>query len=62
MSCASGAWTDDATYTAKLWWYETPFARTLTCRFDGDRLTVEYRPNVAFGTPDATRLEGTLAP
>lgn len=59
---ASGAWTDDATYTATLWWYETPFARTLTCRFTDDRLTVEYRPNVGFGTLETTRLEGRLAP
>ena len=54
---ASGAWTDDATYTAKLWWHETPFARTLTCRFAGDRLTVEYAPNAGFGPLDPTQLE-----
>ena len=58
---ASGAWTNDATYTAKLWWYETPFARTLTCRFAGDRLTVEWQPNAAFGPLDPTHLEGKVA-
>jgi hypothetical protein len=59
---ASGAWTDDTTYTAKLWWYETPFARTLTCHFANDRLTVEYEPNAGFGPLEATRLEGRLIP
>lgn len=59
---AGGAWTDDVTYTAKLWWYETPFARTLTCRFAGDRLTIEYLPNAAFGPLEATILEGKLVP
>jgi CubicO group peptidase (beta-lactamase class C family) len=42
---ASGAWTADDTYTAKLAYYETPLAITLTCRFAGDRillLNVEY--------------------
>ncbi len=58
---ASGAWTDEETFTAKLWWYETPFARTLTCRFAGDRLTVEQQPNVGFGPLEATQLRGRLA-
>jgi hypothetical protein len=42
---ASGAWTTDDTYTAKLSYYETPLAITLTCRFAGDRvllLNVEH--------------------
>ena len=58
---ASGAWTGDDTYTAKLWWYETPFARTLTCRFAGDRVTVELQPNVGFGSLDPLVLEGETA-
>lgn len=44
---ASGAWADDQTYVIDLCWYETPFRRTLTCRFDGDRLTVDQQINVA---------------
>lgn len=55
-----GAWADDATYVAKLWWHETPFARTLTCRFAGDDLTIEQRPNVGFGPTDTTRLTGRI--
>jgi CubicO group peptidase (beta-lactamase class C family) len=55
---ASGAWADERTYVAHLWFTETPFGRTLTCRFEGDRLHVEQRQNVAFGTTDRPSLEG----
>ncbi len=58
---ASGAWTADDTYTAKLWWYESPFARTLTCRFTGDTLTLEHQPNVGFTPPAVSRLTGRVA-
>jgi CubicO group peptidase (beta-lactamase class C family) len=58
---ASGAWTDDATYTAKLWYYETPFARTLTCRFAGDRLVVDQQANVGFGPTAGPQLAGRAA-
>jgi hypothetical protein len=57
----SGAWTDDTTYTAKVWWHETPFARTLTCRFADDRVTVEQQANVGFGPTEPTQLLGRLA-
>jgi CubicO group peptidase (beta-lactamase class C family) len=50
---ASGAWTADDTYTAKIWFTETPFALTLALRFSGDELAYEGAYNVAFG---ATRL------
>jgi CubicO group peptidase (beta-lactamase class C family) len=55
---AGGAWTDAATYTAKLWFYETPFARTLTCRFAGDALTVDQRANVGFRPLVGPQLQG----
>ena len=57
----SGAWTDDNTFTIKLWWYETPFARTFTCRFAGDNLTVEQQTNVGFGATEGATLQGQLA-
>ena len=57
---ASGAWADETTYVAKLWWHETPFARTFTCRFAGERLTVEMVPNAGFGPLDPIRLAGTI--
>ena len=55
---ASGAWLDERTYVAELYWYETPFRRTLTCRFDGDRLLVDQRVNVSFGPTELPRLAG----
>ena len=55
---ASGAWVDDQTYTVDLWLYETPFRRSFTCHFVGDRLTVDQEANVAFGQTDLPRLEG----
>ena len=58
---ASGAWTDEQTYAAQLWWYKTPFGRTLTCHFDGDRVTVEQRVNVWFGSTDRPHLEGRIS-
>jgi CubicO group peptidase (beta-lactamase class C family) len=58
---ASGAWTDDTTYTAKLWFYQTPFALTLTCRFAGADLVVEQRANAGFGPLAGARLKGVAA-
>jgi hypothetical protein len=55
---ASGAWTDDQTYVAELWLYETPFRRTLVCHFDGNRIIVEQQANVGFGQAEPPRLEG----
>ncbi|MGA3283306.1 MAG: serine hydrolase [Verrucomicrobiota bacterium] len=51
---ASGAWTADDTYTAKISYYETPLAITLTCRFAGDRvllLNVEHSVELAPTNP-----------
>ena len=55
---ASGAWSDERTYVVRLRWYETAFARTLTCRFGGDRVTIEQAQNVSFGPTARARLEG----
>jgi len=55
---ASGAWTSDDTYTAELWWYQTPFRRTLTYRFSGDRVQVNQRANLSFGSTERPTLEG----
>lgn len=57
---ASGAWTDAATYVIQLWWYETPFGRTLTCHFEEERVVVQQLANVSFGTPDRATLEGQV--
>ena len=37
---ASGAWTDENTYEAQVWWSKTPFHRTLTCRFTADGVEI----------------------
>jgi hypothetical protein len=57
---ASGAWTDEQTYTAKLAFYKSPFVRTFICRFGGDSLTVEQRTNVGFGPTEGPKLHGKL--
>ncbi|MFN8541292.1 MAG: hypothetical protein U0232_27925 [Thermomicrobiales bacterium] len=57
---ASSAWTG-VDLRAKIWWHETPFARTLTCRFAGDSISVEWQPNAAFGPVDPAHLEGKIA-
>jgi CubicO group peptidase (beta-lactamase class C family) len=57
---ASGAWTSEDTYTAELLWYQTPFRRTLTCRFSGDGVRVEQRANLSFGSTERPTLEGRL--
>jgi CubicO group peptidase (beta-lactamase class C family) len=58
---AAGAWTSPDTYTAQMRSYETPFCFTLTCRFDGDRVTVNQRVNVSFGPLEAPALTGHAA-
>jgi hypothetical protein len=46
---ASGAWTDDDTFTAKLCFYETPFTLTLRLKFADDTVTINSSSNVGFG-------------
>jgi CubicO group peptidase (beta-lactamase class C family) len=56
---ASGAWTAQAEYTAKICLYETPFALTLTLRFSGnDLVLVDSEYNVAFGPTKQPQLVG----
>lgn len=59
---ASGAWQDDQTYVVDLCWYETPFRRAFTCRFEDDRLLIDQQANVSFGPTELPRLEGRAAP
>jgi hypothetical protein len=57
---ASGAWTDDRTYTLRIWQCYAPQAITLTCSFDGGRVIVESRVNVSFDPITTQRFEGRL--
>ncbi|MBA3947274.1 MAG: serine hydrolase [Herpetosiphonaceae bacterium] len=55
---AAGAWTNDHTWVLKLYFYETPFCITITCRFVGDRLIVNWQANVGFGSTQHPEFEG----
>ena len=55
---ASGAWTADDTYTAKVVMYETPFIATLTFKFADGKLEYEAKRNVGFGANAAVKLTG----
>jgi CubicO group peptidase (beta-lactamase class C family) len=59
---ASGAWTADDTYTARLCLHETPFVLTSTLRFAGDEVTLDREWNVAFGETKRPRLVGRAEP
>ena len=48
-AAASGAWTDDETFTARVCFDETPFCATLGLRFAGDALVLDAEMNVGFG-------------
>jgi CubicO group peptidase (beta-lactamase class C family) len=57
-AAASGAWTADKEYTARICLYETPFVFTLRLRFDDKQLRVEPSQNASFGTPKMGQLIG----
>lgn len=46
---ASGAWTDDDTYSVQACFFETPFCATFSLEFAGDILLFEHGMNVGFG-------------
>lgn len=54
----SGGWTDPSTYAFRVYFYDSPFSVTYTCRFDGDSLTVDPALNVSFGPTELPRLTG----
>ncbi|MGZ8898608.1 MAG: serine hydrolase domain-containing protein [Limisphaerales bacterium] len=55
---ASGGWTADDAFTAKLCFYETPFVHRLTLKFSGDELRVNNEANVGFGPAKEPELIG----
>lgn len=57
-AAASGAWTTDDTYTAKVVLYETPFIATLTFKFADGKLEYEAKRNVGFGATTSPKLTG----
>ena len=59
-AAASGGWTGDDTYAARVCLYETPFCSTLRLRFAGDELTYEQEGALTFGAPKRQNLVGRL--
>ncbi|MHB1425208.1 MAG: serine hydrolase domain-containing protein [Gemmataceae bacterium] len=57
-AAASGAWTDDAVYTAKISYYETPFAVTLRLHFADKKVQLDWEPNVSFARARTAKLTG----
>jgi CubicO group peptidase (beta-lactamase class C family) len=55
---ASGAWTADGTFTAKLCLYETPFIITIRLKFSGQELQYDSEANVGFGPTREPQLVG----
>jgi CubicO group peptidase (beta-lactamase class C family) len=55
---ATGAWTTDDTFVAKLCLYETPFVWTVTLRFADGQVTFERQSNVGFGATKDPPLVG----
>jgi CubicO group peptidase (beta-lactamase class C family) len=58
---ASGAWTEDGIFTAKLCLYETPFIFTVRLKFTGDELRCAAESNVGFWPLKQAVLVGTTA-
>lgn len=57
-AAASGAWTADDTFTAKVCFVETPFVRTIRLKFDGGEVRFTSELNVGFGATKDTPLVG----
>jgi hypothetical protein len=55
---ASGGWTADGTFTAKICFYETPFTVTATLKFSGAELQCSSESNVGFGPTKGPQLSG----
>ena len=53
---ASATWTDDATLVLTWRYYETPHSDTLTCRFDGDGVTLTFLNSITAMNPQAKDL------
>ncbi|MBX9626564.1 MAG: beta-lactamase family protein [Gemmataceae bacterium] len=57
-AAASGAWTADDTYTARVCFTETPFVVTLRLTFTGGEVRYESQMNVGFGPTKEAPLVG----
>ena len=57
---ASGAWTADDTYEMQWCFVETAFRTTLICRFEEERITVDWHENARFGEVKSLQLLGRV--
>jgi hypothetical protein len=57
-AAASGEWTGDDAFTAKLCFYETPFMVTVRLQFSGRELRFSSQSNVGFGPTKESQLVG----
>jgi CubicO group peptidase (beta-lactamase class C family) len=48
---AAGAWQDENTFVAVLRYYESPHHDTVTCRFEGDKVTLGFTSSIAAMSP-----------
>jgi hypothetical protein len=55
---ASGAWTGNDTFTAKLCFYETPYITTIRLKFSDKELQYDSESNVSFGPTKEPQLTG----
>jgi CubicO group peptidase (beta-lactamase class C family) len=58
-AAASGAWTENDTFTVRICFYETPFIHTIRLKFSADKLLLDSESNVAFGPTKQPQLVGT---
>ena len=61
-AAASGAWTANDAFTAKICFYETPFCVTITLKFSGTELLVDTTSNIGFGPTKQPQLVGKEKP
>jgi hypothetical protein len=57
-AAATGAWTADDTFTARVCLYETPFCSTMNLWFTGRALVLDQEMNVSFGATKRPQLVG----
>jgi CubicO group peptidase (beta-lactamase class C family) len=55
---ASGAWTGDDTYTAKIWLTDAPFCETIRLTFGGEIVVVDSEANLGFAPTKRPKLVG----
>ena len=57
---ASATWVDDSTLVMTWRYYETPHSDTLTCKFDGDQVTISFLNSITAMNPKAKDTRAPL--